>query len=260
MACLTKLYFGWSAFFNELWPGDIKRSTPNTELLQLYESEGVSPLSGQAAEQQLQMLIELSPDCTPQFLTQRLKGRMNHWLRKTFNEFPGFDRSFFLRTLGQNTKSIVAKYIQSQVEDSDLVDPLYRERLNTLRFHDVDKRIVSGKHRGFYDLFVHLVLISGNRYRMHFQEAKQVFSALRDACEDLGACPYDISMMPDHAHLLVRWPADLSANELVDKVKAGSGKKLGRLAFWSDGGYVGTVGPYRLSVAMEKNRLNGWVR
>jgi hypothetical protein len=32
-----------------------------------------------------------------------------------------------------------------------------------------------------------------------------------------------------------------------------------RTAYWNDGGYVGTVGPYKISVAVDKNRkLGGW--
>jgi|GEM_PF-1659453 len=30
-----------------------------------------------------------------------------------------------------------------------------------------------------------------------------------------------------------------------------------RTAYWQDGGYVGTVGPYKMSIALKKNRELG---
>jgi len=87
-----------------------------------------------------------------------------------------------------------------------------------------------------------VVLITGGRYRMRSPEARQVFEALCEGVRRLKADPLDISMMPDHAHLLVRWPKMLSSEELLEGIKRESGKRLRRTAFWNDGGYVGTVG------------------
>lgn len=89
----------------------------------------------------------------------------------------------------------------------------------------------------------HVFLITGGRYRMRSPEARQVFEALCEGVWRLKADPLDISMMPDHAHLLVRWPKMLSSEELLEGIKRESGKRLRRTAFWNDGGYVGTVGP-----------------
>lgn len=131
--------------------------------------------------------------------------------------------------------------------------------MNELRFHDEAESQISTSHRGRYDLVVHVVLIIANRHRIFSAEVRTVFDSLVGAAEQLGCRPFDISMMPDHALLMLGWPSDISASELLEGVKRESGKIMRRSAYWNDGGYVGTVGPYKLSIALKKNRdLGGW--
>ena len=188
-----------------------------------------------------------------------LKGRWDHFLRKSMCGFPGFKRSFLLRSLGQNTKTVVRNYIRSQVDKSDLVDPLYRESMKKLCFHDEDGAVFKNSQRAVYDLFAHVILVTASRYRMFAPEAKAVLANLKQACRQIAADPYEISMMPDHAHMLVRWPNDIGGTDFVERIKATSGSLMRRAAFWSGGGYIGTVGPYSLKKAMALNRGSGWV-
>jgi REP element-mobilizing transposase RayT len=87
--------------------------------------------------------------------------------------------------------------------------------MNELRFHEEGKSKASTSHRGRYDLVVHVVLIIANRHRIFSQEARKVFDALCGACDEMGCRAFDISMMPDHAHLMIGWPSDRSASELI---------------------------------------------
>lgn len=204
------------------------------------------------------LVLEAPGDKAPQWITGRLKGRLSHFLRKEYPGFPGFDRSFLFQTLAQNTREIVSEYIQSQVDRSDLVDPLYRKRMNELRFHEEGKSKTSTSHRGRYDLVVHVVVVIANRHRIFSGEAHKVFDALPGGAQALGCKIFDASIMPDHAHLMLGWPSELSAEELIGGLKKASGGILRRPFYWQDGGYVGTVGPYKLSAAMERNRKLGW--
>ena len=255
MSCLAKLYFGWSAYFSERWPTPTLPETVKA----LYEADGLKLLSAYANQEKVTMVLEAKGGHPPQWIAGRLKGRLNHYLKREPLNFPGFDRSFHLQSLGQNDRKIVSAYVQSQVDASDLVDPLYRQRMNELRFHEEGKSKVSTSHRGRYDLVLHVVLVIANRHRIFSEEARKVFGSLVGACDELGACAFDISMMPDHAHLMLGWPPEMSAMEVIEGLKRESGKILRRPAYWNDGGYVGTVGPYRLSVALGRNRqLGGW--
>ncbi len=255
MSGLTKLYFGWSAYFSEVW------TAPHLPVAvkDLYAPDGIRLCSGSVNRGKVMLILEAGADHAPQWIAGRLKGRLNHFLKKAYPDFPGFDRSFFFQSLGQNDRRIVSAYVQNQVKSSDLVDPLYRRRMNELRFHEEGESKRSTSHRGRYDLVVHVVLIIANRHRIFSAEARKVFEGLLGACRVLDAKAFDISMMPDHAHLMIGWPSELSADELLEGLKRESGKRMRRSAYWQDGGYVGTVGPYKMSVAVAKNRgFGGW--
>ncbi|MDA3875281.1 MAG: transposase [Kiritimatiellae bacterium] len=260
MPALQKLYLACNCPFKSNWPDAPRYCCPSKELISSFEAEGITLLSSSFDLTKAQVVVEVSEVVAPRFLMQRLKGRWSRVLGVASADFPGFEKAYLTRTIGQNTRSIVEKYVQSQVDHSDLVDPLYRERMKELRFHQEETYVQKNRHRGIYDLFAHLVLVTGGRYRLFSAEARKVFDSLCSGVETLGAEVLDISMMPDHAHLLLRWPSELSGMELIEGVKRESGKLLRRTAFWSGGGYVGSVGPYRLKVAMEKNRRRGWVR
>ncbi|MCH8475261.1 MAG: transposase [Opitutales bacterium] len=258
MAFLAKLAFGYFAEFRSDWKAVTPAYPPSETLVLAFAREGVTLLSSCYENRRLRLVVEIEDQVAPTFLTQRLKGRFAHVLRNAPEAFPGFSPHFYLRTLGQNTREVVNHYIREQVDRSDLVDPLYRERLKKLRFQEEGGLSVhKTRHRGVYDLFVHLVLVTGGRYRMASGEAERVFVALGEAARGLAADPLEISMMPDHAHLLLRWPEKLSANELLEGVKRESGRLFGRSAFWNNGGYVGTVGPYSLNKALNQNRADG---
>jgi len=212
MAGLTKLYFSWSAYFKNPWQVLVLPKA----FAEVYVDDQIKILSARIETEKVMMILEADASHSPSWITGRLKGRLNHFLKKRHPEFPGFDRSFLFQSLAQNTREIVSKYVQNQVDTSDLVDPLYRERMKELRFHEEGLSRASTTHRGRYDLVVHVVLVIANRHRIFSQEARKVFDALVEGCEVLGCKPFDISMMPDHAHLMLGWPTELSADELLE--------------------------------------------
>ncbi|MEX2607950.1 MAG: transposase, partial [Kiritimatiellia bacterium] len=246
MPALQKLYLACNCPFKSSWPQAPQYCEPSAELLSAFDTEGITLLSSGFDSTKAQVVVEVSDAVAPRFLLQRLKGRWSRALGIACDDFPGFDKAYLIRTVGQNTRTIVENYVQNQVDSSDLVDPLYRKRMKELRFHQEETNPQKNRHRGVYDLFAHLVLVTKGRYRMFSPEARKVFESLCAGTEALGAEALDISMMPDHAHLLLRWPSALSGAELIEGVKRESGRQLRRTAFWSGGGYLGSVGPYRL--------------
>jgi len=258
MPFVSKLYVGCTIRLKSAW-SEARPDLPIPSVaLEAFQAEGIHILSTRFAPDNLQLLAEIQADVSPAFLIQRLKGRLSHSLKRAHHDFPGFSRHFFLRSLGQNTKSIVSNYVHSQIESSDLVDPLYRSRMKELRFKEENEILPSKtRHQGVYDLFAHVVLITGGRTRMFSPEAKKVFEALCEGVQSLKADPMDISMMPDHVHLLLRWPQSSTARELLENIQKASGQILRRSAFWTTGGYVGSVGPYPLKIAMDRNSRLG---
>ena len=257
---LSKIYFSWTARWkqNQL-PIPLSKFT-RTELRSKWEAEGIELLSLKFSEDRAFVVIASYPDLSPEFLAQRCKGRLDHALRRYLPEFGGFDRTFYLRTLGQNTREIVQNYIHDQVDASNLVDPLFRKRLKELRFCSRAYSPSLNAHAAVYDLFYHVILVTGGRYRMGCKEAEDVFSALLDGARVAKNEMFEISVMPDHVHMLLGGSSERSPESIVAGLKKESGLILRRTAFWSGGGYIGSVGPYRLRTALDRNREKGWVK
>lgn len=260
MPALCKLYFSWTARWKHSGMPPLPQDFPTAELQTKWLEDGLDLLSLQFSEDRAYAVFSAAPGVTPAFLAQRCKGRLDHALRGGYPDFSGFDRAFFLRTLGQNTREIVQSYIRNQVDASDLVDPLYRQKLKELRFHSQELPPSRNGHAAVYDLYYHVILITGGRHRMNLKEADAVFQALRDGSAAVDSESYEISVMPDHVHLLVGGTSKIGPESLVEDLKRESGRILRRSAFWSGGGYIGSVGPYRLKTALDRNRGQGWVK
>jgi REP element-mobilizing transposase RayT len=139
----------------------------------------------------------------------------------------------------------------------DFADPLCRKRYHELQYTLKDQQDPRTGQRTNYDLFYHVIVVTEDRCRMWGRmEPERLAEALPGdvlSASDHQLVLYELSLMPDHMHLLVRGSARVSARELLDNIKDSSGRVLRRTALWQNGGYVGTVGPYRLQAVMKWN-------
>ena len=95
MAGLTKLYFGWSAYLNAPWQTLVLPKV----FAEVYVDDHIKLLSARIEPEKVMMILEAESDHSPQWITGRLNGRLNHFLKKKHPDFPGFDRSFFFQSL-----------------------------------------------------------------------------------------------------------------------------------------------------------------
>ncbi|WFB36639.1 transposase [Kiritimatiellota bacterium B12222] len=257
MSGFHKSYYRYTAFLTAPLATDF---SPPPALLREWQSDGIQLKAFLLSGRRVQMICETTPQIAPIKIAQRLKGRLQHHIHKQLPNAAPFDRDFFLGTLGQNDRRIVTHYIQAQVNKSDLVDPLYRKRLNTLRFHEAPSQPPRGKHCGIHDHFLHLVFVTHGRYRMFFPEAKKVATSLLDGATASGIEIYEFSIMPDHAHILLRPDHHRSSAQTLEDLRDASAHILRRTRFWQSGGYTGTVGPYTMKTALQKTRdQQGWI-
>ncbi len=225
MSGLHKSFYRYTAFLKE---ATVAAFTPPDELLQAWQRDGIFLRAFLLQQRRVQMVCASTATISPVQIAQRLKGRLNHCLRQQSPAYPGFDRDFFLGTLGQNDRDIVAAYIRNQVDHSDLVDPLYRERLKVLRFHEDPGQPPRGKHKGIHDHHLHIVLVTQGRYRMFPQEAKKVSVSIIEGGESVGMDIMEFSIMPDHAHILARPDHHRNPQQSLDDLKSASSQQLRR--------------------------------
>jgi len=125
---VCSLHYDWTA-----WP------TKGTELprniiavandtASLWEQDGIRLLTPSASPEKIQILFDVNPEVSPVFFCMRVKGRLQHALRKAGTAVD-FSRKVSFRSLGENTVNVVEKYIQGQVGKEKFADPRFVEKM-----------------------------------------------------------------------------------------------------------------------------------
>jgi hypothetical protein len=116
---------GWTANAAPFPP-----STPDAiqDTKDQWETDGLTLDTYKTTENRVQILFEASPGISPVLCATRIKGRLQHTLRKMGTAVQ-FSRKIAMRCLGNNRRTTVEKYIARQVKDEDFVDPRFVETL-----------------------------------------------------------------------------------------------------------------------------------
>lgn len=244
-----RLHYDWTG-----WP------TPGTTLppatleaaratAAAWEADGLSLVTPHATSGKVQLLFDVTPEVSPAFFCMRVKGRLQHALRKA-GAATDFSRKVGFWCLGENTSAVVREYIRNQVGRTELADPRFRDvmaRFTVIR----DERVLtepSESNSGRYWYNLHVVLVTADRVRI---TNPLILGRIRDAAvaaaaghgHRLGA----LAVMPDHVHLAVRGHIDQSPREIALLFQNALARGVGCRA-WQDGFYVGTFSEYGLDV------------
>jgi len=206
-------------------------------------------LEPHATAEKVQLLFSVTPQVSPTFFCQRVKGRLQHALRKCGTPVD-FSRKVSFRSLGENTSEVVENYIRGQVGKADFADPRFRETMRRFTVVSDDVRLAdpSDSNSGRYWYNLHIVLVVAARFRITDPDR---LGRLRDAslaiAEEAGHRIAALSIMPDHVHKAVRGNIERSPEEIALAFQ----NRLARAAgcrVWQDGFYVGTFSEYDLDV------------
>jgi REP element-mobilizing transposase RayT len=253
------LKFSWAGF-----PSASEKFPPRppegllVELAERWESDGMRLLEHRWSEERIQLTFSTEPVVSPEFLASRAKGRLQHALRGV-GAAVKFSRKLSVRSIGENKRSVVERYVKTQLERADLADPKYRQHLQECAWADPDldltRPVVTASGRYWYA--VHLVLVVADRFRIGAEStAPRISETCRAAARKHGWGMAALSVMPDHLHALIRGtPAD-SPEAIALSFQNNTAWKQGRNRIWSGEYYVGTVGEYTVG-ALRKNERKG---
>lgn len=236
------------------WPTNGTRIPPQTvavasETAPLWEQDGLRLLTPFATADKVQLLFSVTPQVNPMFFCMRVKGRLQHALRKTGVPVE-FSRKVAFRSLGENTDEIVGNYIRGQVGKEDFADRRFRKIMRPFTVVRDDVRLAdpaeSNSGRYWYNL--HLVLVVADRFRITNPER---LGRLRDTAFDIAAEGGHriaaLSVMPDHVHMALRGNIARSPEEIALAFQNGLAWTAG-CRVWQDGYYLGTFSEYDLDV------------
>ncbi len=140
------------------WPHGSRRwrGLPDEAILEtvkpLWEQDRLRLPENTWSAERIQFTFSARPNVSPVFLAARAKGRLQYALRKASAAFEGFSRKVSVRSLGDNTREQVQRYIASQVKKAGFVDPRFRKALEefTVVCPEVDLSVPDTSARGRY--------------------------------------------------------------------------------------------------------------
>lgn len=237
---------GWPTEGTNL-PSEITEIAAKTA--SVWEKDGLRLLHPQATREKVQLLFSVTPGVSPTFFCMRVKGRLQHALRKKGMSVD-FSRKVGFRCLGENTSTIVEEYIRKQVGKAELADARYAKILEsfTVLKDDVDLSVPAESNSGRYWYNLHVVMVVAGRFRITnpFTLGRVRDSAFATA-DGEGHRVAAVAVMPDHTHLAVRGNIDCSPESIALQFQNKLAKAVGCRA-WQDGFYVGTFSEYKLDV------------
>lgn len=233
------------------WTGWTRETTRvDSDLLEklkpLWEQDGLRLLEHRSTAEYVQLAFSTTPDVSPVLLASRTKGRLQHALRAA-GTFAEFSRMVSVRSVGENTREQVERYIASQVAHEQFVDARFREELAefTIRCPEVDLSLPSESSHGRYWYNLHLVLVTAERCRV---ANRGRLAKIRDGCfriaEKRNHAISVLSVMPDHVHLAMRGDFKASPVEIGLGFLNNLAYLLGQARAWTNGFYAGTFSEY----------------
>lgn len=251
------LRYSWTG-----WPSGKRFASCPTPLLDTlaegFDKDGLNLMEHRWTPELVQLALSASPTVSPTMLAQRVKGRLDYAIRQANLTMP-FSRKLAVRSLGENRRDDVEKYIQEQVSRERFVDPGFDQKLKsyTVVNSNVDLVVPTASARGRYWYNLHIVLVTAGRYRI--TDVAQL-CLLRDTCEKIAKKKeYSIStlsLMPDHLHVTLRGNIKHSPAEIGRCFQNDLASAVGNHRLWADGFYVGSFGEYSMDAVRTCTQKN----
>ncbi len=246
---IHKLAFDWTGWFKPSYPTQEDIRTAIEACRKAWLKDGIKPENFHFKSNILQILTLNEVGVDPISFSQRIKGRLQYALRQ-IGLRDSFRRKLSVRTLGDNTRNIVEKYIRSQAGKSNYVDPRFKRFLGNFTLSDSSIHLKEASHTisGRYWYNLHLVIVVADRRCPVTRNDN--FTKLYDTCAAIaqkkGYKISHLSIMPDHIHAAIRGAVDHSPESIALGFMNNLSYVMGYNQCWSREYYVGTFSEYSI--------------
>ena len=241
------LFHSWSG-----WPaGGVFPPKPSDvffeALAAAWKTDGLELQSSAWTPTQIQLTLKTAPGVAPVFLAARVKGRLQHALRRAGTPCR-FSRKIAVRSLGDNRSPEVGTYLRRQAVRAELVDERYRATLQAAGFEDaaMDLAVPVKTGSGRYWFNLHLVAVTAGRFRIGKEDfLDKVRTGVFAWAEETGCRLKAFAPMPDHVHVAVQGDPERSPLELAEALW-GSLNCAAGCGLMGENLYAGTFSEYGL--------------
>ena len=239
------IHYSWTG-----WPSSglqLPGASPDLldELVAAFRTDRLLLESHAWSSDSIQLTVAAMPDQAPVWISQRLKGRLDHALRQRATPV-AFSRKVSLRAIGHNRTLVVEQYVRDQLAHVDLADPKYRATLAEVAIHNpaVDLAEPAASSHGRYWYNLHVVFVVADRYRVGGRGfLDRLRARVISLAADQGCALKRVAIMPDHMHVALRGNPTLSPDTIALGLQNASAEAAG-CRFWEHAFYVGTFGEY----------------
>jgi len=214
-------------------------------LADAFKTDGLLLESHVWSSSAIQLTVAAKPEQAPVWISQRMKGRLDHALRQRGTPV-AFSRKVSLRAIGHNRTGVVDRYIRDQLAHVDLADPKYRATLAKVAIHDpaVDLAEPTASSHGRYWYNLHVVFVVADRYRVGERGLlERLRERVMSVANEQGCALRRVAMMPDHMHVALRGNPMLSPEAIALGLQNVLAEAAG-CRLWEPKFYVGTFGAY----------------
>ena len=244
----TNLHYDCTA-----WLSDNKRFPDSTseiirQIIPLWEKDGLILEKYHVLGDKVQILFFARHNVSPVTFASRIKGRLEHKLRKDGTSVK-FSRKVAFRSLGDNISAAVTGYLKKQVRKEGFSDSNFAKKMETFTVvnDEVDLAEPIATIRGRYWYNLHLVLVTGGRVEFARNES---LAMLRDGCLRVSKQKKyrlkSVSVMLDHLHIALGGVPEHSAEDVALTFMNNLAWLMGRNRIWQDGYYIGSFSEYAL--------------
>lgn len=241
------LRYDWTGWFKAPPPSNPQVRSAIARCLPKWHEDGFDDLRSSTDAATVQILATVQPHVSPTFFTQRIKARLQYALRDA-NAANAFRRKTAFRTVGDNTRTTVSKYVGNQALNSDYADPRFKDYLGhfVVEGSGVHLEAASETARGRYWYNLHLVIVVEDR--RHPVTRNENFLKLRRTCDAIaekkGYRISNLAIMPDHVHVALRGELTQSPEDIALAFLNNLSYVMGYNRCWSWEYYVGTFSEY----------------
>ena len=247
------LRYGWTGWPSKTSFGERPPKSFFDALRKSWKDDDIHLRDVRWSPELLRFRASVSPRVSPVHFTARMKGRLEHALRK--GGYPcSFSRKTAMRTIGKNRRFTVENYVGNQVEREGFVDSNFRDRLEefTISNDNVDLSTPVESAHGRYWYNLHIVL----NYRGDLRViSEQRLTTIREWCFRIADCRgyrlSSLSLMPDHVHLAIGGAIDDSPGEMAAAFMNNLAYAMGQKAIWQPSFYVGSFSEYDIGACSQ---------
>jgi REP element-mobilizing transposase RayT len=196
-----------------------------------------------------QFLVSTKPNVSPQFIAQRVKGRLQHLIRRTMPN--AFRRNYSIRSLGSTRAEKLDAYLASQLAHHPMADERVQQRFERYQIYHPEIDLLVARHtsHGVFSYNLHLVFVNAERWREIRDESLcQIRDMLETASRSKGHLLQRAGLLPDHIHFtlgceVAESPEEVALAYMNNLAYAQGMKPIYRFSY-----FAGTFGEYDLGV------------